>query len=180
VTALATRPTDALGPAVIEHLDAQIASARRLLDIVLRQGAAIRRQDVETVMTCMTELQTEMELRGRLEQRRTELLNRAGAQLGVPGHAITLDAMTSLMAPGDVQPARERSAELRGLLNEISREHTINRALMRQELAFLDHLTRLLAGGADLGYRPPAERGGANLRVVESPATNHRVLNVEA
>src|SRR5690606_23453256 len=109
-----------------------------------------------------------------------ELLNRAGAQLGVPGHAITLDAMTSLMAPADVAPARERSAELRGLLAEISREHTVNRALMRQELAFLDHLTRLLAGGADLGYRPPAERGGAHLRVVESPAATHRVLNVEA
>jgi hypothetical protein len=51
---------------------------------------------------------------------------------------------------------------------------------MRQELAFLDHLTRLLSGGADLGYRPPAERGGAHLRLVEVPQASHRVLKVEA
>ncbi|HEU4658583.1 MAG TPA: flagellar export chaperone FlgN [Capillimicrobium sp.] len=180
MTVLAATPVAGLGAAVLQHLDAQIASARRLLDVVLRQGAAIRRQDVEAVMSCMAELQTEMELRGRLEQHRTELLNRAGAQLGVAGHAITLDALTSLMAAHEVGPARERSAELRGLLAEIQREHTVNRALMRQELAFLDHLTRLLSGAADLGYRPPAERAGANLRVVETPASTHRVLNVEA
>lgn len=175
-----TSPGAGLGAAVLEHLDAQLASARRLLDIVLRQGAAIRRQDVETVMACMTELQTEMERRGQLEQRRTALLHRAGGQLGVAGHAITLDAMTTLMAPTEAAPARERSAELRGLLAEIAREHTVNRALMRQELAFLDHLTRLLSGGADLGYRPPAERAGADLRLVETPQSTHRVLNVEA
>jgi hypothetical protein len=180
VSALATMPGAGLGPAVIAHLDTQLASARRLLDIVLRQGAAIRRQDVETVMACMAELQTEMELRGQLEVRRAELLNHAGAQLGVPGHAITLDAMTSLMAAHEAGPARERSAELRGLLAEIAREHTVNRALMRQELAFLDHLTRLLSGSADLGYRPPAEGAGPNLRIVETPPTAHRVLNVEA
>jgi hypothetical protein len=177
--ALATQPAG-LGPAVLDHLDAQLASARRLLDIVLRQGAAIRRQDVETVMGAMAELQTEMELRAALEQRRTELLHRAGGQLGVAGHAITLDAMTTLMAIHEAGPARERSAELRGLLAEIAREHTVNRALMRQELAFLDHLTRLLSGGTDLGYRPPAERSGEGLRVASASPTVHRVLNVEA
>jgi hypothetical protein len=45
--------------------------------------------------------------------------------------------------------ARERSAELRGLLAEIAREHGINRALMRQELAFLSHLTRLVGNDAE-------------------------------
>ena len=50
------------------------------------------------------------------------------------------------MAPLEAATARERSAELRGLLEEIAREHGINRALMRQELAFLDHLMRLVGG----------------------------------
>jgi hypothetical protein len=50
--------------------------------------------------------------------------------------------------------ARERSAELRGLLAEIGREHAINRALMRQELAFLDHLMRELGAEPDTGYAP--------------------------
>jgi hypothetical protein len=178
--ATALTPTRSLGDAVLEHLDAQLASARRLLDIVLRQGAAIRSQDVDEVLARMADLQTEMEHRGGLEQERTLLLNRAGDQLGVPGHAITLDAMTSLMHPAEGAPARERSAELRGLLSEIAREHTINRALMRQELAFLSHLTRLLSGGADLGYRPPAERNGESLRVTAASQSTHRVLDLEA
>ncbi|UGS33691.1 flagellar protein FlgN [Capillimicrobium parvum] len=168
-----------LGPAVIAHLDAQLESARRLLDIVLRQGAAIRRQDVDEVLSRMTDLQGEMEHRGGLELRRTELLTDAGAQLSVAGHAITLDAMTTLLAPHEAAAARQRSAELRGLLGEIGREHAINRALMRQELAFLDHLTRLMSGTADLGYRPPVERPGEGMRV-SAPASAHRLLDLEA
>jgi hypothetical protein len=180
MTTAALAPAPTLGAAVLDHLDAQLASARRLLDIVLRQGVAIRKQEVDEVLARMTDLQTEMEHRGTLELQRTELLNRAGAQLGVAGHAITLDALTTLMAPHEAAPARERSAELRGLLNEVSREHTINRALMRQELAFLDHLTRLLSGGADLGYRPPAERQGGGLRLTAASQATHRVLDLEA
>jgi hypothetical protein len=147
-----------LGPAVIGHLDAQLVSARRLLDLVLRQGQAIRRQDVDAVLHRVAEIQGEMERRGGLERDRTTLLAQAGAALGAPGHAVTLDALATLMTPADGQAARERSAELRGLLAEIAREHAINRALMRQELAFLDHLTRMLGADGDVGaYRPPAE-----------------------
>jgi hypothetical protein len=173
-------PVQTLGVAVLMHLDAQLASARRLLDTVLRQGAAIRRQDVEEVLARMTDLQSEMEHRGGLEQQRTELLTHAGAQLGVAGHAITLEALTTLMAPHEVAPARERSAELRGLLGEIAREHGINRALMRQELAFLDHLTRLLSGTADLGYRPPVDGQADGMRVTAPLHASHRVLDLEA
>jgi len=176
--ALATRGT--LGADVIAHLDAQIASARRLLDIVLRQGAAIRNQEVDEVLARLTDLQREMELRAGLERQRTELLDRAGAQLGVAGHAITLDAMVSLMGPEEAAPARTRSAELRGLLAEVQREHTVNRALMRQELAFLDHLTRMMSGEDDLGYRRPGEDAGSSLRVSAPSPAVHRVLDLEA
>ena len=177
MSALAT--TSPLGADVLAHLDAQLDSARRLLDLVLRQGAAIRRQDVDEVLARLSDLQVEMELRGQLEQQRTALLNRAGAQLGVAGHAITLEAMTSLMDPASAATARNRSAELRGLLAEIQREHTVNRALMRQELAFLDHLTRLMSGQEDLGYRRPDDTGGT-LRIAGSTTSVHRVLDLEA
>jgi hypothetical protein len=145
-----------LGPAVIGHLDAQLVSARRLLEAVLRQGQAIRAQDVESVLARVTEIQGEMERRARLEADRTRLLEQAGAALGLPGHAVALEHLTSLMAPADGTAARERSAELRGLLGQVAREHGTNRALMRQELAFLDHLTRLMGAQPDTGYRPPA------------------------
>jgi len=171
-----------LGPAVIGHLDAQLASARRLLDLVLRQGQAIRAQDVEGVVTRLGEIQGEMERRAMLEGDRARLLEQAGGALGLPAHAVTLDALTSLMAPADAGGATERSAELRGLLAEVSREHATNRALMRQELSFLDHLTRLMGAGTDSGaYRPPSEAGaGVIVPTQNAPAATLRTLDLQA
>ncbi|HET8673285.1 MAG TPA: flagellar export chaperone FlgN [Thermoleophilaceae bacterium] len=156
---------------VLEHLDAQIESARRLLGSILGQGAAIRERDVEGVLARLGDIKTEMDLRAKLESERTDLLIRAGAKLGVPPAAVTLEAMTSLMAPAAAEHARESSAELRGLLDEVAREHGINRALMRQELAFLDHLVRLLGREPDAGYRPTGP--------APQPASHH-VLNLQA
>jgi hypothetical protein len=157
---------------VLIHLGAQIESARRLLGSILAQGSAIRSRDVENVLARLADIKTEMDLRGRLEGERTDLLVRAGAMLAIPAAAVTLEAMTSLMTPATADNARERSAELRGLLDEVSREHGINRALMRQELAFLDHLTRLLGREPEApGYRPTGP----------APSTaSHHVLNLKA
>ncbi|HEY2602613.1 MAG TPA: flagellar export chaperone FlgN [Thermoleophilaceae bacterium] len=156
---------------VLAHLTAQIESARRLLGSILGQGAAIRERDVESVLARLADIKTEMDLRGRLESERSDLLVRAGSQLGVPAPAVTLEAMTRLMTPKVGELARERSAELRGLLDEVTREHGINRALMRQELAFLDHLVRLLAKEPDTGYHPNGPT---------TPAASHHVLNLRA
>ena len=156
---------------VLSHLDAQIASAARLLQSVLAQGGAIRARDVEAVLARLSEVKTEMALRGKLEEQRTNLLVRAGIALGVPAPQVTLDAMTTLMPPVEAARARQRSGELRGLLAEIAREHGINRALMRQEMAFLDHLVRLLGQEPEAGYRPD----GAD----RTPAT-HRVFDAQA
>ena len=169
-----------LGPAVIGHLDAQLISARRLLDLVLRQGQAIRAQDVETVLARLGEIQGEMERRGALERDRARLLEQAGVALGLPAHAVTLQALTSLMTPLDGRSATERSAELRGLLGEIAREHGTNRALMRQELAFLDHLTRLMGAAPETGYRPPTEAGAPITTTTAPQASKLRTLDLKA
>jgi hypothetical protein len=139
---------------LLAHLDTQITSAQLLLRLVLAQGEAIRRRDVEAVLMRLTEIQTEMGRRGRLEQDRARLLQSAGHTLGVAVPAVTLERICVLIAPAAADLARERSATLRGLLAEIAREHGINRALMRQELAFLAHLTRLIGEDADPGYGP--------------------------
>ena len=79
---------------------------------------------------------------------------------------------------GAAKAAMERSAELRGLLAEIAREHGINRALMRQELAFLSHLTRLIGQDTEPGYRPDgqtARTGGAG-----AAPQLHRTLDLQA
>ncbi len=140
-------PTTAFGAEVLAHLDAQLHSASRLLEHVLGQATAIREKDVATVLVRLEEIQAEMERRSALEQERARILTRAGQALGVPAHVVTLDAMGTLLGAAMAAAAKQRSAELRGLLAEIAREHRSNRALMKQELAFLDHLMRQLGAG---------------------------------
>ena len=164
------RVDPALAGDVLMHLDAQIESARRLYGSILSQGKAIRARDVEAVVARLSDVRTEMSLRATLEEQRTDLLMRAGVALGVPAPNVTLEAMTTLMPAVDSALARQRSAELRGLLSEIAREHGINRALMRQEMAFLDHLVRLIGQEPEAGYGPT---GG-------DPAPTHRVVDAQA
>jgi len=159
---------------LLAHLDAQINSARRLLQLVLAQGAAIRERDSEAVLARLADIQTEMGRRGALEMERTGLLQRAGQALGVPATTVTLERLCALVSPGAAQMAMQRSAELRGLLSEIAREHGINRALMRQEMSFLSHLTRLLGGDPEPGYRPPGATGQAGAPPI------HRALDLQA
>jgi hypothetical protein len=159
------------GDGVLVHLDAQLVSARRLLELVLKQAACVRERDAEGALTRLAEIQGEMERRGGLERQRTQLLQHAAVHANVPAHEIDLELLTTLVEPHVAAIARQKSAELRGLLSEIAREHLVNRALMRQELAFLDHLTRLIGGDEPLGYRPAA--------TLPTP-TAYRVLDLEA
>jgi hypothetical protein len=163
---------------LLVHLDSQISSARRLLGLVLEQGKAIRKRDVDAVLARLADVQTEMGRRGALEQDRAALLQRAGAALGVSAAQVTLERLCTLVTPEAAASARERSAELRGLLAEIAREHGINRALMRQELAFLAHLTRLVGQDAEPGYGRPAAAGGNGQTPAAPPL--HRALDLQA
>ena len=160
---------------LLVHLDQQINSAGQLLKLVLAQGTAIRERDTEAVLARLAEIQTEMVRRGGLEQQRTSLLQRAGVALGMPATNVTLERLCSLITPEAASAAMHRSADLRGLLAEIAREHGINRALMRQELAFLSHLTRLIGQEPEPGYSPP---NGAR---PHTPApTAYRALDLQA
>ncbi len=163
---------------LLVHLDTQINSAQRLLGLVLGQGKAIRARDVDVVLAKLADVQTEMGRRGALEQDRAALLQRAGAALGLPAAQVTLEHLCVLVSPGAAETARERSAELRGLLAEIAREHGINRALMRQELAFLAHLTRLVGQDTEPGYGRPAGAGGNHSAPSAPPI--HRALDLQA
>ena len=124
---------------------------------MLAQGAAIRARDVDGVVREVSAFQAELERRTRLEEDRSRLLTRAGAALGVAPGAVTLTQLTPGMTIAEAELACTRSAELQGLLAELTREHTCNQALMRQELAFLDHLLRLVDPETPAaGYANPA------------------------
>jgi hypothetical protein len=173
----ALHPEDlVLGDEVLAHLDRQLGSARRLLSIVLEQGAAIRARDVQAVVAATGLMQAELQRRGQIEADRAVLLTRAGARLGVDAGAVTIELLCGLMADEPAGEARRRSAELRGMLAEIRQEHHTNRALMQQELAFLDHLLRFADGGTGSAYDAAGDRarpGSARL------AARHRVLDLE-
>ena len=139
---------------LLAHLERQVESARSLLGIVLAQSEAIKRQDVETLLARLADVQLEMRTRERLERERDELIRSAAAALGIPPDAVNIDGVASLVPPDEAEKALLLSAELRGLLAEIQRTHTANRVLIRQELTFLSHLMRVLSGTPDAGYSP--------------------------
>jgi hypothetical protein len=168
----------ALEAELLAHLDVQIASGRKLLALVLAQGGSIRARDVEGVLAQLSEIQAEMGRRGVLESDRAGLLQRAGIALGVPAAQVTLERLCELVTAGAAQAARDRSAELRGLLGEIAREHGINRALMRQELAFLSHLTRLVGAEHEGGYGPAGATPPGTAPA--GAGSIHRVLDLQA
>lgn len=145
---------------VLAHLATQLESARRMLAIVLEQATAIRQRAVPQVVTLASSLQTEMHRRELIEADRLALLDRAGGHLGVSPADVSIAMLANLMDAESAEIARNRTAELRGMLLEIQREHTTNRALMQQELAFLDHLLRLAgnAGGYDSGGESKVRR----------------------
>lgn len=157
---------------LLGHLDAQIASARSLLEVVLEQGAAIRVRDVHAVVRLAGILRGEMGRRQLLEEERSLLLARSGQRLGVDAQTVTLPLLSTLMDRPAAERASARSAELRGLLHELQREHACNRALMQIELGFLDHLLGILSLDGVNGYdtrgssRPitrPRPHGGLHL-----------------
>ena len=143
---------------LLDHLRRQLESSRRLLEIVISQSDAIRRQDVAVVLASLTDVQAEMAYRGRLEQERDVLLLEAASDPAIGGGAApeTIDLETMLVgAPShEAAEARALSAELRGLLDEIGRIHQQNRVLIRQELTFLDHLMRVMSGTPQTAYSP--------------------------
>ena len=111
-----------------------------------------------------------------LEHDRARLLS-APAPRSASRHHRHARALCALITPGAAEPREQRSAELRGLLAEIAREHGINRALMRQELAFLV--------APDPPARPGARAGLQPARAAPTPAppaapTAYRALDLQA
>lgn len=162
---------------LLAHLAAQIGSAERLLAIVLEQGGAIRRRDVHGVVRLAGMLHGEMSRRQQIEQERSGLLARSGLRLGVPPEAVTITRLAALLDPDSAAQAVARSAQLTGMLHELQREHLVNRALMKVELSFLDHLMKTLSLDANPGY--DATGAGAT-RAHSDPTAGMRLLDLEA
>ena len=157
--------------AIVDHLEQQVQSSRRMLGVVLAQGQAIRKQDVETVLARLGDVQIEMANQQRLEIQREALLQDAALRLGTPASRLDLDQMLDGATPEEAAAARALSAELQGLVIEIGSVHDQNRVLMRQELTFLNHLMRVLSGTPQGGYSPSGWRAAPQtMNVVDARA----------
>ncbi len=167
-----------LAAEVLTHLAAQIGSAERLLEIVLEQGAAIRAKQVHEVVRLAGMMHSELTRREELDARRADLLARCGERLGLAPSAVTVTALCTLMDPHGAAQVAARSAQLRGLLHELQREHLVNRALMKLELSFLDHLIQTLSLEAAPGYDSTGISGPV-VRGQSAPGALH-VLDLEA
>ena len=137
---------------LVDHLRTQVASAQRLLMVLLSQREAIRQQDVESVLARLGDVQAELAVRQRIERERDDLLRSAGSRLGVAPDTLELEDLLGGIPDEQATSVRSLSAELKGLLSEISTVHQQNRLLIRQELSFLDHLLRVLSGVPQAGY----------------------------
>ena len=119
----------------------------------------------------------EMGRRELLEQQRAILLARAGEALGTTPELVTLERLTSVMGRAEGERAAQLSAELKGLLGELQREHGANRAVMQVELGFLDHLMGLLSFDDVGGYDP---HGGARSITRGRPQGSLHALDLRA
>jgi flagellar biosynthesis/type III secretory pathway chaperone len=160
---------------VLVHLSAQLDSARRMLAVVLEQATAIRQRAIPQIVALASSLQAEMHRREVIEVERAKLLERASVKLGVSAGDVSIKMLTAFMDEDSEEIALNRTSELRTTLEEIQREHSTNRALMQQELAFLDHLLRL-AGSAG-GYDSAGEQAGTRRR---GPLMHRPVFDMEA
>jgi hypothetical protein len=133
-------------------------------------------RDVHTVVRLAGHLHGEMSRRQLIEQERARLLTLSGARLGIAAQDVTLTRLSTLMDSASAELAQSRSAHLRGLLHELQREHSCNRALMRLELSFLDHLMSTLALDGTHGYDPR----GASATTTQRPPGALHVLDLRA
>lgn len=168
-----------LGRELLGHLDEHLRSVGRLRDAVRALGVAVRARDVEAVVRRTGTVDAETTFRATLDERRTALLVRAGGLLGLPPHEVTVSALCVLVNPEEARLAQERSAQLVGLTEEVAREHACNRALMQQELSFLDHLLRLGGAPPEPTYQPPGGVRPARTPLT-APPVPHRVLDLHA
>ena len=167
---------------LLEHLETQLASARRMRQIVHAQASAIRRRAVREVVAAAGELQVEMHRRELIERERLALTDRAGAHLGRPGAGLGLRAFDPLLDPATADVVHLQVDELAQLLVEVDREHTLNRALMAQELAFLDHLLSLADGSGSYAAAAPSRGSGTadGVRRIRPATQRRRVFDLEA
>lgn len=167
----------ALVAELLAHMDAQIDAARGMLQVVLEQSASIRARDVNLVVQQAGILRGEMGRRQLLEETRARLLARGGQRLGIPVQEVTLERLCVLMDDREAETARARSAELRGLLRELRREHSCNRAVMQIELGFLDQLMGALSLDGVSGY----DGQGAGTAIARArPHGSQHVLDLHA
>jgi len=165
------------GRELLIHLDEQHRSFERLHVALELQAQAIHDRDVDAVLRQSGLIEVEATFRGTVEARRQALLHRGAGLLGVDPRQVTLTDLCQLVEGDEAEEARGRSDRLIDLLEEVRRLHDVNRALLRQEIIFLEHLLSLSGRGGTNTYAAP--RGARRRAAAEATAATH-ALDLQA
>lgn len=165
------------GRELLIHLDEQQRSFERLQIALELQAQAIRERDVDGVLRQSGLIEVEGTFRGTVEARRQALLHRGAGLLGVDPATVTLTDLCQLVEGPEAREAQERSDRLVELLEDVRRLHDVNRALLRQEIVFLEHLLSLSGRSFPSTYSAPR---GARRRSSETAEASLRALDLQA
>ena len=164
---------------VLAHLDAQVASAERLLEVVLQQGAAIRARDVHAVVRFAGLLHGEMSRREAIESERSRLLARSRRAAGDRAQAVTLTRLSRAHGPRTRAAGQPRAARSCGACcRSCSASTPATARSCSLELSFLDHLMTSLALDGAHGYDPRGSTPDRQRRLAR--AGNLHVLDLRA
>lgn len=139
--------------ALSEHLQRQILSVRRMIEILDHQREVILRHEVAAVVAAAIDLQGEIARRMSLEQERASLLTAAASRLGCAPAEVGLKHLLVGLDDERADLLRSWSEELRGLISELSIRNIYNRDLIQQELGFVEFMLEAIGETAPLpGY----------------------------
>jgi hypothetical protein len=129
-----------------------------LAELARQQRQALTAERVREIGESVIEQERELEVFQGLEGERAALVESLGERLGVPPEGMTGNRFLSLVPPAWSAEYRERLAGLRAGVDEVKREHAVNRKLLQSSQEFVRWLVTYLV--TPEGATPLYDDGG--------------------
>ena len=142
---------------LVNHMQQQVDSLRRMEQILDQQETAVRAGDTEAVLSTVSLIRDELMKRVELEQSRELIIEQWAKDLGCSTDEVTV----SRLAASDSSRApmlQSLSDQLHELAITVQAKQEYCRALLRSELQFVSHLVDAMYPGRNSGtYKPGSQ-----------------------
>lgn len=122
---------------VIEHMTGQ---SKRLVDLARRQRQAVINEQVREVGEIVIEQEGEMETFRQLDRERESLMQELCGQLAIPEKEMTSSCLVQRLPAHWSNHYRFQIDKLRIQVEEVKKEHEINRRLLQRSQQFVSWL----------------------------------------